>query len=283
MAGVWMAAPEIIDWVDIKGFRYGRAKKAELHDDLDLAEFLSTLGETPVTIDELKARVVVAVSAKTDSDVEQWNAYRCLYAEVGDDAGMYILNNARWYEVAKDFATEVVAYFEQIPSTVLALPNYAHDGEEAYNITATEAVGGACCMDQKLVQHGGGHSKIEFCDVLTAEKKIIHVKRYSGSAQLSHLFAQGAVSGELFIQDAQFREKLNDKLPDAHKLADPHVRPDPSAYEIVFAIVANSDALDIPFFSKVSFRNARRRLKGYGYEVTKKHVLVTAPNPARPG
>lgn len=127
-------------------------------------------------------------------------------------------------------------------------------------------------MDRQLVKHGGGHSAIEFCDLMTDDKKLVHVKRYSGSAQLSHLFAQGAVSGELFVQDAQFREKLNEKLPQGHKLADPAEQPDPREYEIVFAIVVGSDDLDIPFFSKVSLRNARRRLRGYGYTVTKKRI-----------
>jgi uncharacterized protein (TIGR04141 family) len=99
------------------------------------------------------------------------------------------------------------------------------------------------------------------------------VKRYSGSQQLSHLFSQGVVAGELFVQDASFRQKLNDKLPAAHKLANVITRPNPSEYEIVFAIISKSkNPLDIPFFSKVSLRNARRRLEGYGYRVAKKKI-----------
>jgi uncharacterized protein (TIGR04141 family) len=125
-----------------------------------------------------------------------------------------------------------------------------------------------------MIHHGGGHSSIEFCDLLTGDKKLIHVKRYSGSAQLSHLFAQGAVSGELFVQDAQFRHKLNEELPEGHKIKDPTQQPDPREYEIVFAIVVGTENLDIPFFSKVSLRNARRRLQGYGYTVTKKRIAT---------
>ena len=83
---------------------------------------------------------------------------------------------------------------------------------------------------------------------------------------MSHLFFQGAVAGELFVADAAFRRKLNEKLPDGHKLADATARPAAGDYEIVFAVISDSlKPLDIPFFSKVSLKNAKRRLEGYGY------------------
>jgi uncharacterized protein (TIGR04141 family) len=131
-------------------------------------------------------------------------------------------------------------------------------------------------MDQKMIFHGGGHSQVEFCDILTADKQLIHVKHYSGSSQLSHLFSQGVVAGELFVQDEEFRQKVNDKLPDHAKFDDPSVRPNPHEYEIVFAIISKfKKPLDIPFFSKVNLRNARRRLRGYGFQVSKQKIEVT--------
>ncbi|MBK9589344.1 MAG: TIGR04141 family sporadically distributed protein [Sphingomonadales bacterium] len=66
--------------------------------------------------------------------------------------------------------------------------------KNAYNQDVAKELAGSFCMDADLITHGGGHSKIEFCDVITAEKAFLHVKRYSGSAQLSHLFSQGVVS-----------------------------------------------------------------------------------------
>ena len=45
---------------------------------------------------------------------------------------------------------------------------------------------------------------------------------------------------------------------------------------MVFAIVSKSEKpLDIPFFSKVSLRNARKRLSAYGYTVTRKKIART--------
>jgi uncharacterized protein (TIGR04141 family) len=113
------------------------------------------------------------------------------------------------------------------------------------------------------------YSKIEFCDLLTNNKKIIHVKKYGGSSVLSHLFAQGMVSGELFIGDKKFREKVNKGLPESHRIENTEDRPIASDYEIIFAIISSLDKdLDIPFFSKVNLRSAKRRLGAFGYKVS---------------
>jgi uncharacterized protein (TIGR04141 family) len=245
-----------------------------------VAEFLNTLGDDDITIDLLEARYIVAVSAKDDKAADEWSAWRCVYAETTRDNRVYVLNDRRWYEVYKTFVEQVISDYVATPDYAGELPEYDHDSEKDYNEAAAVLLGNSCCMDCQTIQHGGGHSKIEFCDILTADHKLIHVKRNNASAQLSHLFAQGAVSGELFVQDPQFREKLNDKLPANHKLADPAAQPDPKDYEIVFGIVVGSDELDIPFFSKVSLRNTKRRLKGYGYTVSKKKISMAKKNPA---
>lgn len=39
LANIWMAAPDIIDWVDIRGFRIGRSQKGALVEDLDISGF----------------------------------------------------------------------------------------------------------------------------------------------------------------------------------------------------------------------------------------------------
>jgi uncharacterized protein (TIGR04141 family) len=270
---IWMAAPDILDWVDVKGFRYAKRKRAEIEPDLDVTTFLATLKEENVTMDALENTMVFVISAKTDDVSAHWKAYRCLYAELEHDGKIFILHNGKWYEVAKGFTDEVLKSFDDTPESAIALPDYAHADEGAYNLALPALVANSHCMDCDLIMHGGGHSSIEFCDLLTAEKCFVHVKRYSGSQQLSHLFSQGVASAELFASDAAFREKLNEKLPVPFKLADVAARPDPTEYEVVFAIISKSlKPLDIPFFSKVSLRNARKRLEGYGYRVTKKKV-----------
>src|SRR5579863_6364804 len=271
---IWMAVPEVIDWAGIDGFRYIREKRAAaLHDDLDVDDFLKALADEELTLDALKKKYVFMISTTAGEMVARWPVFRCMYAEVSSDGKLYVLNNAKWYEVAATFAEEVQKDFDSTPLSAVELPDCTVEDEGKYNKAAAAGLPGACCMDGELVQYGGGHSSIEFCDVYTHDGKLVHVKRYGGSSVLSHLFAQGAVSGEVFVSDAGFREKLNAKLPLTHRLADPRIRPTPQDYEIVYAIISESSKLfDIPFFSKVSLRNARRRLGGFGFTVTRKKI-----------
>ena len=165
---------------------------------------------------------------------------------------------------------------EPSPKSRIDLPDCAVQSEGDYN-RAVARERSMCCLDNDPIVHGGGHSKIEFCDLLSRDKKIIHVKRYGNSSVLSHLFAQGVVSGELFISDPEFRAKLNDKLPPDLRLPDPQSRPAADQYEVVYGIVSKSQRpIELPFFSKVSLINARRRLIGYGYNVTLKKISRAA-------
>ncbi len=270
---IWMAVPEVLDWAAISGFRYARPKRAEVKDDLTVERFLEETSGEATSIDSLKGDYIFAISAESDDQILRWPAFRCIYAEIDFKGKVYILNNGKWYEIARSFSDEVHVYFDSIPESEINLPDYTGGTELDYNRAATQILRGAC-MDQRMIVHGGGHNKIEFCDILTSEKKLIHVKKYGGSSVLSHLFMQGAVSGELLVSDGEFRAKLNHELPRGFKLADPkRIKPNPSEYEIVFAVIsASANPLNIPFFSKVSFRNARRRLMSYGYNVTKKKI-----------
>lgn len=162
--------------------------------------------------------------------------------------------------------TSAVGY-RQVPVR-RSLPTYQDASEASYNTRAElESEGFLALMDKKNIPHGGGHNKIEFCDLYSAEKDIIHVKRYGGSSPLSHLFAQGLTSGELFQVDRVFRTKVNEHLPPSHQLADPDTRPEARDYCVVFAIVSQSSGpLQIPFFATIlAARNSparRLRLSG---------------------
>lgn len=270
---IWMAVPEVVDWSLIGGFRYKDENRDPVVDDLDMSAFAALFQGKRFDIDSLKSTKIFVMSTQTADPIMRWSAYRCTYAEIECDGSVYVLNGGTWYEIAKGFTEEIQRYYLDTPDSSVQLADYVSGDEFFYNTQATAALGNACLMDQKSVPHGGGHSKIEFCDIFTKDGKLIHVKKYAGSTALSHLFAQGVTSGELFASDEDFRQKLNVKLPPGFKLPDPLAPPVPSNYEIVYAIISKAtESLDIPFFSKVSLRNARRRLKSVGFNVTKKKI-----------
>jgi len=272
----WMAVPEIVEWEDVAGFKYKLSKKAESYNDIRLSDFLESLSDDQrdnLEIGILKGKDIRCLSASTDEVKYHWKAYNCLYCEVEDEGKKktYLLSNGKWYEIEKDFAEQTNQAYKELrdAGSSLTLPEYFHDNEAAYNEGVASSDVSLCLMDRKLISHGGGYSKIEFCDLLTDDKKVVHVKRYGGSSVLSHLFAQGVVSGELFLADKEFRDKVNEKLADSHKLNDTTPKPNAEEYEVVFAVISASPKdLDIPFFSKVTLRNARRRLQTYGYNVS---------------
>jgi len=74
---IWMSIPALLDWVDMMGFRYSSKKDGPMYSDLDVASFLNAVGKKEVTLEILKSRTVVAISAKTDDVADHWPAYKC--------------------------------------------------------------------------------------------------------------------------------------------------------------------------------------------------------------
>mgnify|MGYP001574555324 CR=1 FL=1 len=271
----WMAVPEIVDWEHVAGFKYSCRKGEDLKEDIDLSSFLIILSDDEkhnLSVDFIKRKIVYCIGAQDEEIKYQWRAYNCLYCEEQDSKKkkMYLLSNGKWYEIETDFAQQVNADFQRIRTigSTVSLPSYNHKNENDYNEKVAQNDSNICCMDGKTVNHGGSYSKIEFCDLMTKDKKLIHVKRYGGSSVLSHLFSQGLVSGELFLGDPNFREKVNEKLAVGFKMPDVKIKPTSSDYEVIYAIISSSPKeLEVPFFSKVSLRNARKRLETFGYRV----------------
>jgi uncharacterized protein (TIGR04141 family) len=130
---MWMAVPEVVDWSALTGFRYLRAKRADVHEDLRLDEFLSETEEQDITVDVLKHKHVFAISAETDEQVHRWSAYSCLYAEIDLNRSTYVLNNGKWYEIASEFVSEVQRDFAEMKDSDVDLPEYTGGSELDYN------------------------------------------------------------------------------------------------------------------------------------------------------
>jgi uncharacterized protein (TIGR04141 family) len=274
----WMAVPEVMTWDNVGGFRFPGSKgpRIEYH-DIHITHFLDSLKD-PADIDEhlLKSRVVECVDAD-GNELKRWKVYRCLYSELDYQGDAYLLTAGTWYKVRRNFVKQINEAVAAIPDYEGTLSEYDDASEADYvkRVAKADAKRFAA-MDGKTIVYGGGASKIEFCDLLTAKRDLIHIKRYGQSAALSHLFAQGVTSGELFQTDPEFRKALNAKLPSDHRLADPAKRPKQGDYRVVFAIVSDRpSSLVLPFFSRLNLKHAVRRLDGYGFRVAKAKILVS--------
>jgi len=270
LENLWLAIPEIIKWDAVAGFAFSD-EKGVIHPDVSFPAFVETLKQKKPSVAVLKEKRVFCVNEDYQRVEQSWTVYRCLYAEVDRKAEKYILNDGKWYCVDSSFLNRTLVSYGQLPKSKLNLPAYKGNGEGKYNIEAEGVSDGVLqLLDQKNIVHGGGRSKIEVCDLLSLNRELIHVKIYSKSSVLSHLFAQGFVSGQLLQMDSEFREKVIKILKPAFKgLLSKEQSPDKDAFTVVYAIISDTegDDLRLPFFSQVNVNNTAKMLRGMGYKV----------------
>jgi len=272
----WLAIPELIDWQRISKVSYSSAASAARYDDVHLKHFLATVKGKHLSEEYLRRRSVVAWQADGDQIYEKWPVYRCLCTELTIGNATYILSDGSWYQVNKDFVAVIDEAIQKIPPSAIVTPQYGvGEIEGDFNKRFASSVAGACCVDAKLIQYGGGKSSIEFCDVYTPAKQMIHVKKYTGSSALSHLFAQGTVAATAFVSDERFRVEANNLLPPALRIKAPSKKPAASDFEVAFMVASRSlSSLTLPFFSRVTLRNAYIQLSTYGYAVTLSKIQI---------
>jgi uncharacterized protein (TIGR04141 family) len=272
----WMAIPEIVPWEEVDNFAYRlpsanpRRAGPALYPDIDLESWLAEVRpDSRLTLSHLKNRKIYQCY-KDGRVPTTWSVYRCLNAEVDLNSQKYILNDGDWYNVDGTYVTDIDSFYRKIPESRISLPSFGTLTELKYlaGISATHPQ--YAVMDRKLIMIGGGRSSVEFCDLFSKTKDIIHVKQYGGSSLLSHLFNQAMVSADCFLHETDFRQALNKKLPSGFKLAHPDAEPNPLDYTVCLAIMSKvPGALEIPFFSKVSLKHAVKTLQRMGFKVHK--------------
>jgi len=277
---IWLSIPEIIDWSMVKGFMYSHGGK-KINPDVNFQGFLKTVKDgEKLDLDLLRLRDVHCADEDHKKTFKSWKVFRCLYAEIDVSGEKFILNDGKWFRVEKDFVTRTDEDFAAIPRSALRLPEYMGGGEGAYNASVAEKDPDVYALldDKKKIMHGGGHGQVEVCDLFTVNRELIHVKIYSKSSVLSHLFAQGFVSGQLIQIDKKFREKVCKQLSSPHKeLISIDKKPSQDEFAIVYAIISDvpGDYLHLPFFSRVNLNNTRKILVGYGYRVELLKISVS--------
>ena len=179
----------------------------------------------------------------------------------------YLREDANYFRYSKGAVFRDNASFAKVPLYSGSLAEYNDATEGNYNERIVkENSGRYFLMDRNLTYRGGA---MEFCDIFSKDKELIHIKRYGGSATLSHLFYQGVASAEFFQMEDEYRKLIRNKLPKPFQVFDPAKRPQFEEYHVIFGIISRSDKpLTMPFFSRVGIRHAMRRLQGFGYKVS---------------
>jgi len=265
---IWIAVPELVEWQDIKGFYFDNHRD-NLFGDVTF-QGLRQVISGDLSVARLRTIKVNALHSGGAKNVYEWTAYECLYAEVELEDDSYILINSEWYKLKGDFVAETNAKYRNIitnHASQISFKNYeAADGNEnGYNTNMAALIANAVCMDAKNISHGGKYNKVEFCDIFDRDRKnIVHIKKYSGSSVLSHLFAQGYVSAQLLLNDSEFKTKVENKIREVSNSN--YSFGDIENYKVIFGIIAKPNTFELPLFSKVNLNNIFMRIhsmRGY--------------------
>jgi uncharacterized protein (TIGR04141 family) len=151
-------------------------------------------------------------------------------------------------------------------------------------------------LDRQFVRAPERTSPIEVCDLLSSDGALIHVKKGWGAADLSHLFAQGAVSAELLLTLTEFRAAALEVIDQAESKRAAEAKEgtalgefklfredglSPADHPVVYAVVGPWDSAGLaerlPFFSKVNLLRSIERLEGFGFSASYKRIGLALP------
>ncbi len=281
LGNLHLAPPEVVDLEDIESFVFDRLGEEDFA-ELDIQAYLDLNSDRDsISLHELKTRKVGAQYGGAEAPHFRWKLYDCIVTEVPSESRLFVLSGGTWYEVDATFAGQVTHDTElRLGDSNLLPAAQGNENERQYNDRVSRERG-YHLLDRKLVTPTGGRSPIEFCDLMTENRQLVHVKRRSRSSTLSHLFSQGVVSAEVFLRDSGFRQALASNLSNAGLNAAarniPMGRPSPPEWEVVFGIIGGESEGwpgSLPFFSQLNFKNNAEHLENVGYRVSLVNVSV---------
>lgn len=273
---IWLVPPNIIDWSETGGFKFRQAQSAGLFLDLLWEHYFEDRRPPgdfqPHHLDDDR---VWRLDAEELIEIESYSLGRCVAAEIRYNDSLYVHSNRTWYEIDSDFAESVNQFIEDLDTTDVDLPPYRDSEEAIYNERVSEeSEGYLCLMDRNNIRPSEDESHIEFCDLYSLNREMLHVKRYGGSSTLAVLFSQGQVSATTLFGHEGFRQNVVEELPDSHNNI-PIDNINPRDFEVAFVVVTKpGKELSLPFFARVDLRETVRTLRPTGCRVT----LTPVPN-----
>ena len=272
-----IAPNTLLDWENIEGFFLTGTGKREkkFSIEIDSNAYFSKIGKKNKSkssfISSLKRNKLVTKYKDTDEERIVGSLYSSLIFEIDYNKEKYILCYGSWYKINKKFFNTIKTEIDNIEDTMIPIVLLASNGQSEGDFNkAFSAIHPDYYILDKEMYHGDsyGRSSVEVADIVTKDKKLIHVKKGGSSSKLSHLFSQGVVSATILAQDIKMKEFINEKCGcEILSLSETN-----NEFEIVFAIldkrvtggVKNSDIL--PFFSMVNLFNAIQQLKSMGFK-----------------
>lgn len=286
LEGVHLVIPFFIDHAEYNQFTVtglGKARKEELTGEFPpIEEVVSAIksrlgsGEL-VAPDQLKRNYRLQCISKIEPARNlSTSIYRCLTAEILHEGNQYSLMGGDWYRIDSGFFNGLVSRLnKKVSDCSITFDPFdvdLHKDEKGYNVHQAKHKG-LLNFDRDLVPlHGRG--KIEVCDLLSGDAEFIHVKRYQGSADLSHLFSQGTVAIRTLAGDEKFREKFLGKISNKSLRGRIRAALKKRKAQIVFVVLMEGSVhkkkekkiLNLPAFSIVNLNKFVKDLNSMGFQ-----------------
>lgn len=150
--------------------------------------------------------------------VHRWNLYKSIVLDVTIGNDLYALRGGQWLQIDRDYNAQINRAINALVGdgqVCPLLPPLDKDEDEGdYNERVVAANPTQfLLMDKRNVGVTGKQGDVvEVCDVLSANRELIVVKKGTDSSNLSHLFAQGVVPAFTLLQDPSFRVKFKLKF-----------------------------------------------------------------------
>jgi uncharacterized protein (TIGR04141 family) len=268
---------------DYQGFAFSssdgsRLSGKEKYEMPDMTDWKASIGDgrEALTADNLENYKVILIGEDRNPN-HSWPLQRCIAWEATYGREKYILSEGSWYNVASSFFKEVNDFYlsKLTVRKDLHKPSKIKIKENDYDFEVSKSSADMYLFD---LGHEKGRDKYigtdrnEVCDVYNVgTHTFYHVKMGKASSDISHLFRQGAFSGQILKRDEnickQFSQHLTDYGCKQGTIPIPYA---PVQYQIAFVLVLGAaQKKDIPFFSKVSFKDVlQNELEILGYQCT---------------
>ncbi|MEU8832360.1 DUF6119 family protein [Streptomyces sp900116325] len=213
----------------------------------------------------LKEIKVKAVDSEGNPASQSTPLKNWLIFEAGSEEKRYLLTLGKWFALAESYAKQLdddVAKIEDVTSTLNLIEWKIADGyeEKHYNAEAIVGRGDLISLDRDNIRSAG--SAVEPCDLFHRDGFMIHVKKYTGSQTLSHLFAQGYVGAQILTEDADYRIDFIEKVGNLELSMEGAARVAPVKVTYAIAVEGSRSLSSIlPTFSKVNLRGFARKLQ----------------------
>ncbi|MFG3055521.1 DUF6119 family protein [Kitasatospora sp. NPDC048239] len=283
------APPDDMSIENLHDFVAQKGGESREFDEMSLASLRSAVSDLPgrKTVGSLKSVKVMARDANGEPASPAKPLKHWLVFEAGDGQQRYLLTLGKWYALAEGYYEKLDQDLAQIENVTALLGLRTWDDwgprknwEKHYNEKAAEDRDDLVCLDRhRLFPQDGNGDQVEACDLLHENGYLIHVKHYTGSQTLSHLFSQGFVSAQTLVADASYRHDFIDavkSLSDNQALEQAAGAKPPRfvTYAIAFD-GAQRLPQDLPTFSKVNLRSFARRVRMVGSVPTIARIQMT--------